>query len=281
VASGAQAAASLRVGAIQLNARADRAANLAAADRLVREAAGRGAQLVLLPEKWTVLGSGAQLRDGAEPIDGPAISWARECARELALELVAGSFVERGADGRLHNTSVHISPDGEIRAVYRKIHMFDVTIDGLAYRESEHEAAGEEIVLSDTAGGVELGLTICYDLRFPELYRILALRGARVLLVPAAFTLATTRDHWETLLRARAIENQAFVLAANQIGENEPGRFSGGRSMIVDPWGVVLAQAGDGVGVIVADLDLARLDAIRESLPSLANRRPGAYRWPA
>jgi predicted amidohydrolase len=281
VASGAQAAASLRVGAAQLNARADRAANLAAADRLVREAAGRGAQLVLLPEKWTVLGSGAQLRDGAEPIDGPAISWARECARELALELVAGSFVERGADGRLHNTSVHISPDGEIRAVYRKIHMFDVTIDGIAYRESEHEAAGEEIVLSDTAGGVELGLTICYDLRFPELYRILALRGARVLLVPAAFTLATTRDHWETLLRARAIENQAFVLAANQIGENEPGRFSGGRSMIVDPWGVVLAQAGDGVGVIVADLDLARLDAIRESLPSLANRRPGAYRWPA
>jgi len=281
VASGAQAAASLRVGAIQLNARADRAANLAAADRLVREAAGRGAQLVLLPEKWTVLGSGAQLRDGAEPIDGPAISWARECARELALELVAGSFVERGADGRLHNTSVHISPDGEIRAVYRKIHMFDVTIDGIAYRESEHEDAGEEIVLSDTAGGVELGLTICYDLRFPELYRILALRGARVLLVPAAFTLATTRDHWEALLRARAIENQAFVVAANQIGENEPGRFSGGRSMIVDPWGVVLAQAGDGVGVIVADLDLARLAAIRESLPSLANRRPGAYRWPA
>jgi predicted amidohydrolase len=281
VASGAPEAALLRVGAVQLNARADRAANLAAADRLVREAAARGAQLVLLPEKWTVLGSGAQLREGAEPIDGPAISWARECARELALELVAGSFVERGADGRLHNTSVHISPDGEIRAVYRKIHMFDVTIDGIAYRESEHEDAGEEIVLSDTAGGVELGLTICYDLRFPELYRILALRGARVLLVPAAFTLATTRDHWEALLRARAIENQAFVVAANQIGENEPGRFSGGRSMIVDPWGVVLAQAGDGVGVIVADLDLARLAAIRESLPSLANRRPGAYRWPA
>jgi predicted amidohydrolase len=270
----------VRVGAVQLNARADRAANLAAADRLVREAAARGAQLVLLPEKWTVLGSGAQLREGAEPIDGPAISWARDCARELALELVAGSFVERGADGRLHNTSVHISPDGEIRAVYRKIHMFDVTIDGIDYRESEHEDAGEEIVVSDTAGGVELGLTICYDLRFPELYRILALRGARLLLVPAAFTLATTRDHWETLLRARAIENQAFVVAANQIGENEPRRFSGGRSMIVDPWGVVLAQAGDAVGVIVAELDLARLAAIRESLPSLANRRPGAYRWP-
>jgi predicted amidohydrolase len=283
VASAAQAepAASLRVGAVQLNAREDRAANLAAADRLVREAAARGAQLVLLPEKWTVLGSGTALREGAEAIGGPAISWARECARELAVELVAGSFVERGADGRLHNTSVHVSPDGELRAVYRKIHMFDVTIDGIAYRESEHEDAGEEIVLSRTDGGVELGMTICYDLRFPELYRILALRGARVLLVPAAFTLATTRDHWETLLRARAIENQAFVIAANQIGENEPGRVSGGRSMIVDPWGVVLAQAGDGVGVIVADLDLARLAAVRESLPSLANRRPAAYVWPA
>jgi predicted amidohydrolase len=282
VASAAQpAAALLRVGAVQLNARADRAANLAAADRLVREAAARGARLVLLPEKWTVLGSGAQLREGAEAIDGPAISWARECARELALDLVAGSFVERDADGRLHNTSVHISPDGEIRAAYRKIHMFDVTIDGIAYRESEHEDAGEEIVLSRTSGGLELGLTICYDLRFPELYRILALRGARVLLVPAAFTLATTRDHWETLLRARAIENQSFVIAANQIGENEPGRFSGGRSMIIDPWGLVLAQATDGVGVIVADLDLERLEAVRESLPSLANRRPAAYRWPA
>jgi predicted amidohydrolase len=283
VASGAQAepAAVLRVGAVQLNAREDRAANLAAADRLVRKAAARGAQLVLLPEKWTVLGSGAALRDGAEAIDGPAISWARECARELGVELVAGSFVERDAEGRLHNTSVHISSDGEIRAVYRKIHMFDVTIEGIAYRESEHEDAGEEIVRSRTAGGVELGMTICYDLRFPELYRILALRGARILLVPAAFTLATTRDHWETLLRARAIENQAFVIAANQIGENEPGRFSGGRSMIVDPWGVVLAQATDGVGVIVAELDLARLDAVRESLPSLANRRPAAYIWPA
>jgi predicted amidohydrolase len=269
-----------RVGAVQLNATADREANLANADRLVREAASRGARLVVLPEKWPLLGSGVQLRDGAEPLDGPAISWARACARELALELVAGSFAERTADGRIHNTSLHISPDGEIRALYRKIHMFDVTIDGVEYRESEHEDPGDEIVLSQTDTGIELGLTVCYDLRFPELYRILALRGARVLVVPAAFTLATTRDHWETLLRARAIENQAFVIAANQIGENEPGRRSGGRSMIVDPWGVVLAQASDDVGVIVADLDLARLDAIRSSLPSLANRRPDAYRWP-
>ncbi len=270
----------LCVAAVQLNATADRAANLAAADRLVREAAARGARLVVLPEKWPLLGSGAQLHAGAEAIDGPAISWARECARELALELVAGSFTERTPDGQRHNTSLHISPDGEIRAVYRKIHMFDVTIDGLDYRESEYEQPGDQIVLSRTDSGVELGMSICYDLRFPELYRILALRGARVLLVPAAITLPTTRDHWETLLRARAIENQAFVIAANQIGENQPGRHSGGRSMIVDPWGVVLAQATDSVGVIVAELDLAKLDSIRESLPSLANRRPGAYSWP-
>ncbi|HXR13547.1 MAG TPA: carbon-nitrogen hydrolase family protein [Solirubrobacteraceae bacterium] len=270
----------LRAAAVQLNATADREANLVNADRLVRDASARGARLVVLPEKWPLLGSGPQLRAGAEPIDGPAMSWARACARELALELVAGSFTELTADGRRQNTSLHIGPDGEIRAVYRKIHMFDVTVDGLEYRESEHEEPGEEIVVSRTDDGLELGMTICYDLRFPELYRILALRGARVLVVPAAFTLATTRDHWEALLRARAIENQAFVIAANQIGENEPGRFSGGRSMIVDPWGVVLAQATDAVGVIVADLDLGRLEAIRSSLPSLANRRAGVYSWP-
>jgi deaminated glutathione amidase len=135
-------------------------------------------------------------------------------------------------------------------------------------------------VLSRTADGVELGLSICYDLRFPELYRILAVRGARVIVVPAAFTLQTTRDHWETLLRARAIENQAFVIAANQVGEHPAGQHSGGRSMIVDPWGVVLAQLPDGEGHALAELDLERQREIRERLPSLANRRPAAYRWP-
>jgi predicted amidohydrolase len=275
-------AGALRVAALQLNSREDFEANLEQADRLTRAAAADGASLVLLPEKWSVLGSGEQLRGGAQTLDGAAVSWAREIARELAIDLVAGSFSELPQGGeRLSNTSVHVSPDGEIRAIYRKIHMFDVTVDGVAYRESEHEGPGAEIVTSRTAGGVELGLTICYDVRFPELYRILALRGAQVLLVPAAFTLATTRDHWEILLRARAIESQAFVLAANQIGENAPGRRSGGRSMIVDPWGVVLAQAGDSVTHITADLDLARLANVRAELPSLANRRPEAYSWPA
>ncbi len=265
---------SLRAAAVQLNSTDDSDRNLATADRLVRAAADRGAELVVLPEKWPALGSGEVLRPLAQPLDGPALAWARALAAELAIDLVAGSISERvEGEEKLRNTSVHVGPDGRDRAVYRKLHMFDVEIDGTVYRESEHEQAGDELVLSAAAGGVELGLTVCYDLRFPELYRALAARGARVLVVPSAFTLATTRDHWEVLLRARAIEDQAFVVAANQIGEHGPGLRSGGRSMIVDPWGVVLAQAPDGEGVVVADLDLERQDEIRARLPSLANRR--------
>ena len=272
----------LRVAAVQLNSTADRAANLAVADRLVRAAAADGARLIVLPEKWTAMGSSEDLRAAAEPLEGgPSIEWARALARELGVDLVAGSILEllAGRD-KLANTSVHVAPDGEIRAVYRKIHMFDVEVGGRTYRESELEEPGEDIVLSRTANGVELGLTICYDLRFPELYRILAVLGARVVTVPAAFTLATTRDHWETLLRARAIENQSYVIAANQVGAHPAGQHSGGRSMIVDPWGIVLAQAPDGEGHIAADLDLDRQLDIRARLPSLANRRPSAYRWP-
>ena len=271
----------LRAAAVQMTATPEKARNLEIADRLVRVAAADGATLVLLPEKWMVLGQGADLQAGAEPLDGPAVAWARETARELSIDLVAGSVSER-VDGqdKLRNTSLHIGPDGEVRATYRKVHMFDVEVDGTAYRESEHEQAGDEPVLSTSADGVELGLSICYDLRFPELYRVLAVRGARILLVPAAFTLATTREHWATLVRARAIENQCFVVAANQIGEHAPGLRSGGRSMIVDPWGVVLATAPDSETVITADLDLAAQDTVRERFPSLANRRPAAYRWP-
>jgi predicted amidohydrolase len=271
----------LRVAAVQLNSTADVAANLAVADRLTRAAAADGANMIVLPEKWTAMGSDAQQRAAAEPLDGPAVQWARASARELGVDLVAGSMLELiSGQEKLANTSVHVDPQGEIRAVYRKMHMFDVEIGGRAYRESELEEPGDEIVLSQTADGVELGLSICYDLRFPELYRILAVRGARVLVLPAAFTLATTRDHWETLLRARAIENQAFVIAANQYGAHPEGQHSGGRSMIVDPWGVVLAKAADGVGHIVADLDLDRQQEIRARLPALAHRRGAAYRWP-
>jgi deaminated glutathione amidase len=274
----------MRAAAVQLTSTPDFDRNLERADRLTRAAAADGARLVVLPEKWSALGRGEAQVDGAQPIDGPAISWARAAARELGIDLVAGSFSERGTDpsrpGRLRNTSVHVGPDGEVHATYRKVHMFDVTVEGTVYRESEHEDAGEELVVSPTADGVELGLSICYDLRFPELYRILAIRGARVFTVPAAFTVPTTRDHWEILLRARAIEDQAFVVAANQIGEHQPGLRSGGRSMIVDPWGIVLVQAPDREGHVVADLDLEAQARTRRDLPALANRRPSAYRWP-
>jgi deaminated glutathione amidase len=285
----------MRVAAVQLTSTADLDRNLERADRFTRAAAADGAQLVVLPEKWTVMGRGDDLRAGAQALDGPVVRWARQAARELGIELVAGSICEREdaapeacerPEPQLRNTSLHIGPDGEIQATYRKLHMFDVVVDGTVYRESDHERAGDEIVLSETSDGVGLGLSICYDLRFPELYRILAIGGARILAVPAAFTVPTTRDHWEVLLRARAIENQAFVIAANQFGEHAPAGDagpalrSGGRSMIVDPWGIVLALAADREGHIAADLDLDAQQRMRRELPALANRRPGAYRWP-
>src|SRR4051794_3567689 len=271
----------MRAAAVQLQSTPDRDRNLEAADRLTRAAARDGAELVVLPEKWPVLGTPEQTIAAAEPYDGPLLRWASDLARELGIDLVAGSFSERTRGERGANTSIHAGPDGEIKATYRKIHMFDVEVGGKVYKESEREAPGDEIVLTDTAQGVSVGMTICYDLRFPELYRILAVKGAQVIAVPAAFTLATTREHWEVLLRARAIEDQAFMVAANQVGEHAPGYRSGGRSMIVDPWGVVLAQAPDQETFVTAELDLARQDEIRRSLPSLANRRPEAYRWPA
>lgn len=264
----------MRAAAIQLNSTADKVRNRATADRLVRQAASLGAQLVLLPEKWNVLGDKQEMAAGAEPLDGPALSWARELARELGIDLLAGSILER-LPGRekLANTSVHVGPNGDIRGVYRKIHMFDVEVDGVAYSESEIEEPGQEIVVSELADGTPVGMSVCYDVRFPELYGVLSARGARVIVIPSAFTLATTRDHWEVLLRARAIENQAFVVAANQVGEHGPGRRSGGRSAIVDPWGVVLAMASDRETVIAADLDFRLLEDVRRRLPSLAHRR--------
>jgi predicted amidohydrolase len=271
----------LRVAAVQLNSNADPAANLIVADRLTRAAAADGASLIVLPEKWTAMGTDDELRGAAQTLDGSAIQWGRATARELGVDLIAGSFVERvEGQEKLANTSVHVGADGELKAVYRKVHMFDVEVAGRSYRESDLEEPGEELVLSQSADGIELGLSVCYDVRFPELYRILAVRGARVFPLPAAFTLATTRDHWETLLRARAIENQAFVVAANQIGGHPGGNRSGGRSLIVDPWGVVLAQAPDRVGYILAELDFERQREIREQLPALANRRAEVYRWP-
>jgi predicted amidohydrolase len=268
----------LRAAAVQLNSTEDIERNLATADRLVREAARRGAELVVLPEKWNVLGRGEAMQAAAQDLDGPAAGWAARIAADLEIELVAGSIIEASAgQEKTSNTSLHFGPDGQLRGTYRKLHMFDVEVDGVVYAESDRERAGEEVVLSETATGVGLGMSICYDVRFPELYRELSERGAEIIAVPAAFTLPTTRDHWEVLLRARAIENQCFVVAANQIGESPPHNRSGGRSMIVDPWGVVLAVAPDTEGVIVAELDLDHLRDIRRRLPALEHRRPEVY----
>jgi predicted amidohydrolase len=270
----------MRAAAVQLNSTDEYDRNLEVAERLVRSAAAAGAELVVLPEKWTVLGAPEAIRSCAEPLDGPALRAASGWARELGIHLVAGSFPEIVPQWeRLANTSVMFGPDGERRATYRKIHMFDVEVGDVSYRESEVEQAGDAIALGD-ADGAMVGLTICYDLRFPELYRILALRGARVITVPSAFTERTGRDHWQVLIRARAIEDQVFMVAAGQIGFAPPHYRSYGRSMIVDPWGVVLAQAADTECFVSADLDFAAQTEMRESLPSLRHRRPEAYRWP-
>jgi deaminated glutathione amidase len=273
----------LRAAAVQLQSTNDRDRNLEAASRLTRAAAADGAELVVLPERLDLRGTAQDYADGAETLEhGRPLAWAKELASELGIDLVAGSIAERreGHD-RVANTSLHVGPDGDLKAVYRKIHMFDVEVGGVEYRESEHSEPADEIVLSETANGTKVGLTICYDLRFPELYRILALRGARVVTVPANFTRVTGEAHWEVLLRARAIENQVFVIAPGQGRGPGPEGDSYGNSMIVDPWGEVLARAaGEGESFVAADLDLARQDEIREKLPSLANRVAGAYRWP-
>jgi predicted amidohydrolase len=269
----------LRVAAVQLNSTAEKSRNLAAAERLVRDAAADGAELVALPEKWNLLAAGEGLLSGAEPLDGPSLGAAREWAAELGIHLLAGSISEQAGE-RAFNTSVLIGPGGEDLAVYRKIHMFDVDVGGVAYRESEHEQPGTEIVTAAPAGLPDVGLSVCYDLRFPELFRILAVRGARLITVPSAFTATTGRDHWQVLLRARAIENQVFVLAPNQAGQAPPHFDSYGHSSIVDPWGAVLACAPEGECFVAADLDLPAQEEVRESLPSLANRRPESYSWP-
>jgi deaminated glutathione amidase len=272
----------MRAAAVQLNSNENKERNLESANELTRAAAADGAQLVVLPEKFNVLGTHEHYAEGAEMLDGRTITWARETAAELGIDLVAGSIVER-RDGRekFSNTCVHISPEGDIRAVYRKIHMFDVVVGDIEYKESASEEPGTEISLSELGDGECLGLTVCYDLRFPELFRILAIKGATVISLPAAFTKITGQAHWEILTRARAIENQVFMVAAGQVGTHPENKESYGNSMIVDPWGEVLARvAEDGPGYCTADLDFDRQAEVRDKLPSLANRQAAAYVWP-
>ncbi len=272
----------MRAAAVQLNSGSDPARNIDRAGELVSEAASAGADLVVLPEKWTLLGPGELLAERATPLaEDEGVAACRAWAREHGVVIVAGSVPERvpGSD-RVANTSALIDAEGEVVAAYRKIHMFDVDVGGVSYRESEFELPGTEAVLAEApvAGeALPIGLTVCYDLRFPELYRELALAGALLITVPSAFTAATGAPHWEVLVRARAIEEALFVVAANQVGAAPPHYESWGHSMICDPWGRVLALADGGEGLAVADLDLAEPAAVRERLPALANRRPEAY----
>lgn len=271
----------MRVAAIQLNSTADKAANLEMAEGFVREAARSGAELIVLPEKWNLLAPGPELVEGAEPLHGTTLEVARGWARELGVALCAGSIAEQSDDpGHSFNTSVLISPEGDDLGVYRKIHLFDVDVEGVAYRESDHERPGSDVVVTGPVGADELrvGMSVCYDVRFPELYRALALGGADLITVPAAFTVPTGRAHWEVMQRARAIENQVFVVAPNQVGEAPPHYDSWGHSMVVAPSGEILAAADtDEVQVVIADLDPGERERVREAMPLLEHRRPDAY----
>ena len=267
-----------RVALVQVDPGEDKQENIEIAFELIREAAAGGAEAVLLPESFHVRGP-SQLRfDTSEPMPGPLSERFSEAAAQLGITILAGSYNEAtDRPDRLYNTSLLFGPDGALLGKYRKIHLFDVEIEGkIVARESSRNLPGEELVNARTPLG-SWGMTICYDLRFPELFRSLALMGAQVFLVPSNFALHTGKDHWEPLLRARAIENGAWVLAPATVGSR--GGFNAyGRSMAIDPWGTVVACASDEVGVTWFDLDLEQVEKVRRRIPSLANRRPETYR---
>jgi deaminated glutathione amidase len=274
-------AARLNVTIIQMNSQDDKRANIAAALDLIDRAAEVGARLVALPEVWPYLGPDDVNRNQAELIPGPITELLAQRARRHGIYVHGGSIYEtRPGDPGMYNTTVMIDPTGEIIARYSKIHMFDVVLDGVAeYRESATVTPGDEVVVTEI-DGILVGLAICYDLRFPELFRILALKGAQAIMLPAAFTLTTGKDHWEALIRARAIENGLYMIAPAQWGTHPPGNWCYGRSMVVDPWGTVMTTASDGVGIAHATVDPSRVAMVRRQIPSLANRRPEAYSWP-
>jgi predicted amidohydrolase len=264
----------MRAAVVQLNSQADVDANLARVEPLVARAAEGGAELVALPENFPFMRDEATgPHPAAQPLDGPIVGFLRAQARRHGIVLAGGTFPEAiPGDTRVYNTSVVVERDGAVAAVYRKIHLFDVELPGVSLTESRGVAPGKEVVVADTSLG-KLGLSVCYDVRFPELYRALGELGAQLLLVPSAFTVPTGRDHWEVLLRARAIENQCFVVAAAQVGRHGRTRETWGHSLVVDPWGRVLVEASDGEGVAFADLDAAELERVRERLPALRHRR--------
>ena len=260
--------------AIQMLATSDKEANLREAEGWIRQAYARGAQLVVLPEVFNWRGRGRDTAAHAEPVPGPTTERMSALALECGVHLLAGSILEAaGPDGRAYNTSVLIGPDARIIAKYRKIHLFDVDIEGEApIRESEFRRPGEDVVVAETPM-CPVGLSVCYDLRFPELYRRLTTAGAKVVFVPSVFTVPTGLAHWETLLRARAIENQVYIIAPDQTGHHPASMDAYGHSMIVDPWGKVLAEAGTEPGLVLAEIDLDYLDDVRRKFPALRHRK--------
>ena len=267
----------LRVAAVQLQSQDDVAENLAECARLVTLARRDGAKLVVLPENFAYFGPDETKRDVAERLADPAgkiQNALAEMARSAEVYLVAGGFPEASQDhARPYNSALAFGPDGKLIASYRKIHLFDVALqEGTTLSESSGTTPGDSVVTFDI-GAFRVGLSICYDLRFPELYRALVSRGANVLLVPAAFTLHTGKDHWRPLLQARAIESQAYVVAAAQWGKHPRGRTTYGHSLVVDPWGAVVAEASDRVGVVSASLDLGYLEQVRAAVPCLSHRK--------
>jgi len=262
--------------AVQMTSTAEVERNLDAAEALVERAAVRGAAFVGLPENFAYLRSEGQPVPEPQALDGPWVARMAGLARRLHVTLLLGSLPERvEGDSRVRNTAVLLGPDGDTIAAYRKIHLFDIDLPGMEHlKESKAVLPGEEVVVAEAPFG-RVGLSICYDLRFPELYRELVRRGAQVLAVPSAFTERTGKAHWEVLLRARAVENLAYVLAPAQVGHHGGGRVSHGQAMVVDPWGAVLAQVADGEGIAVAELDFERQERLRRELPALRHRRLG------
>ncbi len=260
--------------AVQMLASDDKAANLQEAEHWLRQAAAAGARVVVLPEVFIWRGNKKSEWEFAEPISGPTATKLAELARELQVYLLAGSILEAIPDSqKVYNTSLLFDPSGELIASYRKIHLFDVDLaNGVSLRESESRAHGADIVVAHT-GLATMGLSVCYDLRFPELYRGLADRGVQLIFVPSAFTAFTGAAHWETLLRARAIENQVFIIAADQFGKSAKSFECHGHSMIIDPWGTILAELPDGPGMITAEIDFDHLTKVRAELPALTHRR--------
>ncbi len=265
----------MRAAVIQMTSGADRDANIAHATELVTQAVIDGAQLVVLPETWNRMAGISAAHADAESLDGSTIECARGWATAHGIWIIAGSIAERiPGSPRIANTSVVIGPDGDLRGSYRKQHLFDAQVAGHQYRESEYVEAGDALCVVDI-GACNVGVSVCYDLRFPEIYRAMIDRGAQVFAIPSAFTARTGQAHWEILVRARAIENLAYVCAANQVGRHADGSESYGHSMIVDPWGDVVARAPDGPGIAVATLDMSHLEDIRATFPALTHRRIG------